>query len=155
MKQATLKKISGAAYRFVVITARFNPKITGSLLNGCLKALKEAGVKKSRIAQIEVPGAFELPWAAKAAAINRKYDAVICLGAIIKGETDHYHYVATETARGISEVGRQTNIPVIFGVLTCDNLAQAMARSTGETNKGYEAGWAAVEMARLKAKIKS
>lgn len=149
MKRAALKKITGANFRIAVITARFNPKITGGLLNGCLTALKEAGVKSSHIAQIEVPGAFELPWAAQEAALSRKYEAIICLGAVIRGETDHYQYIASEAARGIREAGMRTRVPVIFGVLTCDTLAQAVARSTGKHNKGYEAGWAGVEMAQL------
>ncbi len=150
MKHAVLKKTTGANFRFAVVTARFNPKITAGLLNGCLKALKEAGVKQSHVIQLEVPGAFELPWAAQEAALSRKFDAVICLGAIIRGETDHYQYVAAEAARGIREAGMQTRVPVIFGVITCNNLAQAVARSTGKHNKGYEAGWAATEMAQLK-----
>ncbi|MFA5107611.1 MAG: 6,7-dimethyl-8-ribityllumazine synthase [Patescibacteria group bacterium] len=148
MKHATLKKSTGANFRFAVITARFNPKITAGLLKGCCQALEESGIKQSHITQLEVPGAFELPWAAQEAALSRKFDAVICLGAIIRGETDHYQYVAAEAARGIREAGMRTRVPVIFGVLTCNNLTQAVARSTGKHNKGYEAGWAAIEMAR-------
>lgn len=150
MKRANLKKITGANYHFAIIKSRFNPKITNGLLAGCREALIEAEVKKTNIIEFEVPGAFELPWLAQEVALSRKFDAVICLGAVIQGETDHHVYIASATSRGIQEVGLRTRVPVIFGVLTCKNLAQAVARSTGKSNKGYEAGWAAVEMARLK-----
>ena len=153
MKQASIKKISGSRFRFAVVTARFNPEITLKLKAGCLKALKEAKVKRTNILEIEVPGSFEIPWAAQVVALKKEIDAVICLGAVIRGETDHYQFIAAETSRGICRVSLATKKPVIFGVLTCKNKAQALARSLGKNNKGYEAGWAAVEMASLAKRL--
>ncbi len=151
MKQASLKKIDGSKFSVAVITARFNPEITDKLKIGCLSALEEAGVKKNNIIKIEVPGSFELPWAAQRIALNKKVNAVVCLGAVIQGETDHHKFIAAEAARGIQSASLKTGKPIILGVLTCKNKSQAIARSTDDNNKGYEAGWAAVEMASLAA----
>ena len=149
MKSTSPKKFTGTKYKFAVIVSRFNPQITNKLKQGCLKALNEAQVKSSMIVEIEVPGSFELPWMAQRLANRKDIDAVICLGAIIQGETDHHRFIGAEVAHGIHSISLATNKPIMFGVLTCKNKAQAMARSTGKNNKGYEVGWAAVEMATL------
>lgn len=149
MRQASLKKITGVQYKFAVIVSRFNPQVTKKLKQGCLKALKEAKVKNSMIVEIEVPGSFELPWAAQRLAGRKDIDVVICLGAVIRGETDHYRYISAEVTHGISSISLAERKPIMFGVLTCKNKSQAMARCSGKNNKGYEVGWAAVEMANL------
>jgi 6,7-dimethyl-8-ribityllumazine synthase len=140
--------------RFAVIAARFNEAIVEELLRGCMARLIELGVAESRIAVHRVPGAFELPLAAKWAAKTGKFAAVICLGAVIRGDTPHFDYVAGESARGIASVGIETGVPVIFGVLTTDNEEQARERSGGKHgHAGRRAAEAAVEMAVLKRKI--
>ncbi|MBU0707259.1 6,7-dimethyl-8-ribityllumazine synthase [Patescibacteria group bacterium] len=155
MKQASLKKKKSIQSKFAVISSRFNPQVTKKLKQGCLKALLEAKVKKSMIVEVEVPGSFELPWAAQQFARKKDIDVVICLGAVIQGETDHHQYIGAEVARGISSLSLTMNKPIMFGVLTCKNISQALARSLGKNNKGYEVGWAAVEMANLAKQWKS
>ena len=151
-KKISSKKIDGSKLKIVIVRAKFNEKITGNLLSGCLKALQKNKVKKSNIKTFDVPGAYELPLVAKKAA--RKAGVVICLGAVIKGETPHFDYVAGESARGIMDVGLQTGKPVIFGVITCNNLKQAVARSSSnEENKGWQSGIAGVEMGMLMKKL--
>ncbi|MDP3964544.1 MAG: 6,7-dimethyl-8-ribityllumazine synthase [bacterium] len=150
MKTAPIKKTTAPPRsRFAVVTARFNSEITQALREGAMTALGEAGVATARITQIAVPGSFELPWAAQHLAQNNRYDAIICLGALIKGKTDHYQYLAQSVSYGLQRVAIDTKVPVIFGVLTCQTLTLARARTRGKHNKGYEAGWTAVEMARI------
>lgn len=141
----------GTGLRIGVVCARFNESISMRLLEGCLAGLCDARVDAGDVTVAWVPGAFELPVAAQAMATARDaVDAVVCLGAVIRGETGHYDVVAGECARGIQDVAIDTGVPVILGVLTCDTVAQAMARSQpDETNKGREAAVAAVQMARL------
>jgi 6,7-dimethyl-8-ribityllumazine synthase len=143
--------MDGRGLRVAVACARFNGAITTRLLDGCLGALDVAGVDPADVTIAWAPGAFELPLLAQAFATAAvPADAVVCLGAVIRGETGHYDVVAGETARGIQEVACDTGVPVIFGVLTCESLGQALERSApDETNKGREAALAAVEMARL------
>jgi len=142
---------TGRGLRVGVACARFNGGLTIRLLDGCLEGLAAAGVDKADVTVAWVPGAFELPVLARAFATSEvAHDAVVCLGAVIRGETGHYDVVAGECARGIQEVALVTGVPVIFGVLTCETVGQALERSApDETNKGLEAAHAAVEMARL------
>ena len=142
--------LDGDGLKIGIVVARFNAPITSRLLDGALTALSDNGVDEKDVTIAHIPGSFELPVVAREMAESEKYDAVICLGAVIKGETDHYRYVAGEAARGIAEVGRETGIPTIFGVLTTDTKAQALERAGGtEGNKGYDAALAAIEMVRL------
>ncbi len=140
--------------RFGIIVSRFNDLVTSNLLSGALSAFKEQGADEESVEVIRVPGAFEIPQAAKKLCSTRSFDAIICLGAVIKGGTPHFEYISTETSRGINQVGLEFNIPVLFGVLTTNNLEQAVERSRpGSSNKGREAALAAVEMANLYRKI--
>ena len=136
--------------RFGLVVSRFNDFITSNLLLGALEGFKESGVDKADLKILKVPGAFEIPQAAKKLCSTGSIDAVVCLGAVIRGETSHFDYICAEASRGIGQVGLEFNIPVLFGVLTTDNLEQAIARSgSGSSNKGRETALAAVEMAKL------
>jgi 6,7-dimethyl-8-ribityllumazine synthase len=141
---------NGAGLRFGIAGALFNGGITTRLLDGALDALHAAGTDRSDIVVAWAPGAFELPLVARAFARSEKVDAVLCLGAVIRGDTGHYDFVAGECASGIQQVQLATGIPVVFGVLTTDTLEQALERSRpDETNKGREAALTGVEMVRL------
>lgn len=136
--------------RVAIVAARFNAFIVDKLVSGALQALGIAGVRIENIDVVRVPGAFEIPVAVKQAAASRRYDAIVALGAVIRGETPHFDYVAGECTHGIMQVMLDTNVPVGFGVLTCDTLEQAQARAGGAAgNKGADAAQAAVEMASL------
>jgi 6,7-dimethyl-8-ribityllumazine synthase len=140
----------GSAFRFAVVVSRFNEEITGSLRDAAIAALKESGAAESNVQLFSVPGAFEIPQAARAAAETGRFDAVVCLGCIIRGETPHFDYIASAVAHGITDAAGETGIPMAFGVLTTDTVAQAAARSgPGHDNKGREAAAAAIEMAAL------
>jgi len=153
--------------RFAVIVSRFNETITGGLLHGALETLTSGGVPGEAIDVFWVPGAFEIPTVAQRLASSQKYLAVICLGAVIKGETSHDQHINRAVSLQIAEIGVKTGIPVLFGVITCDTLEQAMARSAGSdvirskdrsgrtvSNKGAEAAQAALEMVRLMEQIR-
>ena len=141
---------AGGGRRIAVVAARFNEVITARLLQGALDGLRSFGVADDDVAVAWVPGAFEIPLVAGRLASSHDYDAVICLGAVIRGDTAHFELVAAETARGIMEVTRATGVPVIFEVLATEDLAQAEARAGGaHGNKGWEAARAALEMATL------
>jgi 6,7-dimethyl-8-ribityllumazine synthase len=139
-----------AGCRFALVVARFNPEITGGLLAGAREALSEAGVSDDDVTVVRVPGAFELPIAAQRLAESGRFDAVVCLGCLIKGDTMHFEYIAEAATRGIAEIGLATGVPVTFGVLTTltDEQAEIRARP-GDGNKGREAALAAVEMTTL------
>ncbi|HIB53797.1 MAG TPA: 6,7-dimethyl-8-ribityllumazine synthase [Nitrospirales bacterium] len=142
--------IQGEDFHFVVVLSMFNPSVTSRLLTGAIDALVQAGVPEDQTTVVRVPGAFEIPVVAQRLAQSGKYHAVICLGAVIRGETPHFEYISAEVARGIGQVALECTIPVIFGVVTTDTVDQANERSViGGRNKGFEAGVAAVEMARL------
>jgi 6,7-dimethyl-8-ribityllumazine synthase len=143
--------IDGAGLRIGIISARFNDHIVVPLRDGARRALSRTGVANGDITEAWVPGAFELPLAAKALAETGKVDAVICLGTVIRGDTPHFDYVCNEAARGIQQAQLDTGVPVMFGVLTVDTEQQALDRVEGKvmTNKGEEAGEGAVEMALL------
>ena len=144
----------GAGLRFAVVVSRFNSEITEPLLSGAMNALKQTGVATGDVTLIRVPGAFEIPLAAKRAAASRRFDAVIALGCVIRGETAHFEYISQQASTGIGQVSLETGIPVIFGVLTVDTDAQAAARSGPDrNNKGFEAAMAAVEMVNLLRQI--
>ena len=137
-----------------IVVSRYNEFITGNLLTGALEVLGEYGVEEGDLKVIKVPGAFELPQAAKKLCSTESFDAVICLGAVIRGDTSHFDYICAETSRGIGQVGLEFNVPVLFGVLTTENVDQAVARSeVGLSNKGREAAMAAIEMATLYKKL--
>ena len=152
-------KISGAlsasALRFAVVVSRFNSFITERLLAAALDALERAGAAAAAVDVVHVPGAFELPLASKKLAQAGKYDALIAIGCILRGETTHYDYVCSETSRGLQLAQMDTGVPIIFCVLTCDTLEQAIDRAGLKGgNKGFEAGLAAIEMAQLSRKLK-
>lgn len=143
-------KLVAEGLKFAIIVGRFNEFIGGKLLDGALDGLKRHGVKEEDIDIAWVPGAFEIPLIAKKMAKNDKYDGVICLGAVIKGSTSHYDYVCSEVSKGIASVSLETEKPVLFGVLTTNNIEQAIERAgTKAGNKGYECAVSAIEMANL------
>ena len=140
--------------RFAIVVSRFNSAITDRLLEGAEDALKQSGAADEDVEIVYVPGAFELPLAAKKLASQGDYDALIAIGCVIRGETSHYDYVCSETARGIQLAQMETGVPIIFCVLTCETQEQALARAGGEHgNKGYDSGVAAIEMARLSQRL--
>ena len=140
--------------RFCIIVARFNEFIGSKLLSGAIDELIRHGAKEENIDIMWCPGAFEIPLVAQKAAKTGKYNAIITLGAVIKGSTSHYDYVCAEVSKGVASVGLNTGIPVIFGVLTCDNIEQAIERAgTKAGNKGSDAAKSAIEMANLISKI--
>jgi 6,7-dimethyl-8-ribityllumazine synthase len=145
MKAAPIEEGSARGLRIAILRALFNPQITDGLLQGARDALAEWGADPRRVQVFDVPGAFELPLVAQAAARSRRFDAIVALGAVIRGETDHYEHIAREAAAGLARVARETGVPVGFGVLTVRRAAHARARSgrTGH-NKGGEAARAAV-----------
>jgi 6,7-dimethyl-8-ribityllumazine synthase len=136
--------------RFALVAARFNQIVVDPLVAGAIDALQRHGVAEAAIEIVRVPGSFEIPLVAQRLAASRKYAAVICLGAVIRGETDHYDHVARAAASGVAQAALETGIPVIFGVLTCDTLEQALNRAGGKAgNKGFEAAMTAIEMVNL------
>jgi len=146
--------LSAAGLRIGVVASQFNNFITDRLLAGSLDALQQAGAAEEQVEIVRVPGSFELPIAAKKMAASGRFDSIICIGCVLRGETSHYDVVVSETARGIQLAQLDTGVPLIFCVLTCDTLEQAIDRAGLKSgNKGYEAGLAAVEMAQLVRKI--
>jgi len=138
-----------------IVAARFNEFITTKLLGGALDGLKRHDVREDDIEIAWVPGAFEIPLIAEKMAESKKYDAVICLGAVIRGSTDHYEYVCNEVTKGIASVGLRSGIPVMFGVLTTDNLEQAIERAGSKIgNKGFDAAVGAIEMVNVIRELK-
>ena len=146
--------LDAANLRFGIVVSRFNAFITDRLLTGALDALTHAGAAEGQIEVVRVPGSFEIPWAAKKLAATGRFDAIICVGCVLRGETSHYDYVASETARGIQLAQLDTGVPMGFCVLTCDTLEQAIDRAGLKGgNKGYEVGLGTIEMARLSRKL--
>jgi 6,7-dimethyl-8-ribityllumazine synthase len=141
---------NGHGLRIGIIVSRFNEFVTSRLLTGAREALATHGVSEDDITVIWVPGSFELAPTARKMARKRDYHAIVCLGVVIKGETDHYHHVANEAARGIGAVANDSNIPIIFGVLTPNDTSQALARAGGDMgNRGYDSILSALEMVNL------
>ena len=147
-------KVIAKNLKVAIVAARFNSFIVSKLIDGAEDALLRHGVNDDDITLSWVPGAFEIPLVAKKMAESKEYDAVICLGAVIKGATDHYDYVCAEVSKGIAAVSLETNIPVMFGVLTTDNIEQAIERAgTKAGNKGYDVACSAIEMVNLVSQI--
>jgi 6,7-dimethyl-8-ribityllumazine synthase len=155
LKPANIKgELSAAGLRIGVVQSQFNNFITDRLLAGALDAMERAGATAEQIEVVRVPGALELPVTAKKLAQTGRYDSIICIGCVLRGETSHYDVVVTETARGVQLAQLETGVPLIFCVLTCDTLEQAIDRAGLKAgNKGYEAGLGAVEMGQLMRKI--
>ncbi len=144
------KLIAREGTRIAVVAARFNEFITSRLLSGCEDGLVRHGVDTGQIDVAWVPGAFEIPVVAQRLAESGRYDAVICLGAVIRGSTSHYDYVCAEVSKGVAQVSLKTGLPVLFGVLTTDNIEQAIERAgTKAGNKGYDCALSAIEMINL------
>ena len=142
--------ISGRGLKFSIVVARFNEFITSKLLSGALDALKRHETPDENISVTWVPGAFEIPLVAKKLAASDNFDAIICLGAVIRGATTHYDYVCNEVSKGIAAVGLQSGVPTIFGIVTTENIQQAIERAgTKSGNKGFDAAVSAMEMANL------
>ena len=150
MKAPPPERPRGRGLKVAILRSRFNGRIVDGLLEGARRALMETGVGPGAITVVDVPGAFELPLAARAAAASGRFDAVVALGAVIRGETDHYEHIAREAASGLAAVAREAGLPVGFGVLTVAEEAQAQARSApGPRNKGAEAARSAVAMVHV------
>ena len=148
--------LDGRGLRVGLVVARFNQEVTARLLDGALSALGEHGVSQDRITVAWVPGSFEIPLVARNLAESARYDAVVCLGAVIKKETAHFKHVSDQVSTGIAAVGRETGVPVLFGVLTTYSQQQALERSGGkEGNKGYDAAVAAIRMADLMRRLEA
>jgi 6,7-dimethyl-8-ribityllumazine synthase len=147
-------KIVAKGMKFGVVASRFNEFISGRLIEGAVDALTRAGAEEKEIQIVKVPGAFELPLAAKKMAKSGRYDAIICLGAVIRGATPHFEYISAEVTKGIAVVGLETEVPVAFGVLTTDTIEQAIERAgTKAGNKGWDAALTAIEMVDLFKKL--
>jgi 6,7-dimethyl-8-ribityllumazine synthase len=146
--------LSGKGLKFGIVAARFNDFITARLLDGAVDALQRHGVAESDIEVVKVPGSYEIPFAARLMAQTRKYNAVLCLGAVIRGATPHFEYVSSEVSKGVAAVSMETGLPVIFGVLTTDTIEQAIERAgTKGGNKGWDAALSAIEMANVMKQI--
>lgn len=146
--------LSAAGLRFAIVASRFNDFLVDKLVDGALDAIVRHGGSDEETTLVRVPGAFEIPVAARKLAESKKFDAVICLGAVVRGSTPHFDYVAGEAAKGIAQAGLNTGVPVIFGVVTTDNLEQAIERcGTKAGNKGFDAAMSAIEMADLMRKL--
>lgn len=145
--------------RFAIVIGRFNDLVTTKLLEGCQDCLKRHGIDVNphgtQVDYVWVPGSFEVPLVARQLALSHRYDAVICLGAVIRGQTPHFDYVAAEVSKGIAAAGFQSGVPVIFGILTVDNMQQALERAGIKSNHGWDYAMSALEMASLMRQIRS
>jgi len=143
-------RLNAEAFRFAIVASRWNELISARLVEGALDSLKRLGAKDANVNVYRVPGAFEIPLLALRLAQSRKFDAVICLGTIIRGQTPHFDYIASEVARGISHAGLTSGLPVVFGIVTADTVDQAIDRAGVKLgNKGFEAAMTAVELVNL------
>ncbi|WP_345784625.1 6,7-dimethyl-8-ribityllumazine synthase [Phascolarctobacterium sp.] len=151
MNMKTLEgQLTAQGMKVAIVVARFNEFITSKLLSGAIDCLERHGMDNEDITAVWVPGAFEIPLAAQKLAVSGKYDAVICLGAVIRGSTPHFDYVCAEASKGVAHVGLETGVPVSFGVLTTENIEQAVERAgTKAGNKGVDAAMTAIEMVNL------
>lgn len=146
-------------YRYAIVIARFNDLVTTRLLEGCQDCLKRHGVdvdpEGTQVDYVWAPGCFELPLLARQLALSGRYDAIVCIGAVIRGNTPHFDYVSAEVSKGVAAAAFQTGVPIVFGVLTTDNMQQALERAGIKSNKGWEFGMSALEMASLMHSIRS
>ena len=143
-------RLNAEGFKFAIVASRWNEFISGRLVDGALDALQRLGASEQQIALYRVPGAFEIPLLSLRLAESNKFDAIICLGTIIRGQTPHFDYIANEVARGISKAGLETGVPVVFGIVTADTVDQAIDRAGVKLgNKGFEAAMTAVELANL------
>ena len=150
MKVYEGKLVADSSMKFAIVAARFNEFIVSKLVSGATDGLIRHGVDEKNVEICWVPGAFEIPFAAKKLAESKKYDGVICLGAVIQGSTSHYDYVCSEVSKGVAHVALSSGVPTIFGVLTTNNIEQAIERAgTKAGNKGYESALSALEMAHI------
>jgi 6,7-dimethyl-8-ribityllumazine synthase len=152
------KFVATESFRFALVLGRFNDLVTGKLLEGCQDCLKRHGIdvdpNGTQVDYAWVPGSFEIPLVARQLALTGRYDAVICLGAVIRGQTPHFDYVAAEVSKGIASAGFQTGVPIVFGVLTTDTLQQALERAGIKANHGWDYAMSALEMASLMGQIR-
>jgi 6,7-dimethyl-8-ribityllumazine synthase len=156
MPKVTEGKLNAKGLKFGIVVSRFNDFICEHLLSGAMDVLIRNGAEDGNIEIFKVPGAFEIPQAAKKVALSKRFDAVICLGAVIRGSTPHFEYIAAEVSKGVAMVGLEGEVPVTFGVLTTDNLEQAIERAgTKAGNKGWDAALSAIEMANLYREMKT
>ncbi len=147
-------ELSATGKKFAILVSRFNDFLTSKLKDGAIDCLVRHGASENDIAVIWVPGSFELPQVAARLVQNGQYDAIICLGALIRGQTPHFDYIASEVAKGIGKIGLENKLPVIFGVITADTLEQAIERAgTKQGNKGFQAALSAIEMTSLYSKL--
>lgn len=143
-------QLTATGLKFAIVVSRFNSAITDRLLSGALDALKRSGASLDECLAVKVPGAWEIPTVAKELARQKKFDAVICLGAVVRGDTPHFDYVAGAAATGVAQASAETGVPVAFGVITTNTMEQALDRSGGKGgNKGFDAAMTAIEMANL------
>ena len=148
------KLVADESMKVAIVASRFNEIIVNKLLGGALDGLVRHGVKEDNITAMWVPGAFEIPVIAKKLALSKKYDAVICVGAVIRGSTSHYEMVCNEVSKGIAQTSLETGVPVLFGVITTDNIEQAVERAGSKAgNKGYDCAVSAIEMVNLMKQI--
>jgi 6,7-dimethyl-8-ribityllumazine synthase len=148
-------ELRAAGFRFAIVVSRFNSFVTDPLLAGALDALKQRGADSKHVDVVHVPGAWELPIAARAITALKKHDAIVCLGAVIKGDTPHFDFVAGEAARGLADASAESGVPIAFGLLTTNTVEQATDRAGGKSgNKGFDAALTAIEMANLLCKLR-
>lgn len=146
---------STGGFRIGIVAAKFNPQVTGKLVNACVDTLAAHGVRKENMDVVRVPGAFEIPLVARTMAKSGRFDAMICLGAIIRGDTPHFEYISAEVSRGIGQAALDTDVPIIFGVLTTETVAQATERADSKKfNRGGEAAKSAIEMVTVMRHVK-
>ena len=150
MSQTLEGALRAEGLRFAIVASRWNDLIVSRLVGGAQDALRRLGAREDQIATVRVPGSFEIPLAAKKLAASGRYDALICVGAVIRGETPHYDYIAAEVTKGIAAVSLETGVPIAYGVITADTVEQAIDRAGVKAgNKGFEAAMSAIEMANL------
>jgi 6,7-dimethyl-8-ribityllumazine synthase len=146
---------NAVGFRFGIVAAKFNAQVTSRLLHACVETLTAHGVRQEHVTTVRVPGAFEIPLVARTMAKSGRFDAVICLGAVIRGDTPHFEYICAEVSRGIGQAAVDTDVPIIFGVLTTETVVQAVERAdTRKFNRGGEAAKSAIEMVRVMQMLK-
>jgi 6,7-dimethyl-8-ribityllumazine synthase len=142
--------LNASGHKFALVVSRFNELFSTKLLDGAIDCLKRHGAVEKDITVVRVPGAFEIPYAASRLAKSKKFDAIICLGVVVRGHTPHYEYIANEVAKGVAKIAMENDLPVIFGVITADTLEQAIERSGSKAgNRGFDAAMSAIEMVNL------